>query len=293
MEWRRRRFRSAIAASAAVFLVAVPISSPCALAASRPQNPVPSSFERGRRDIPKLALTFDGGGDAGETERILEVLEQRGVIATFFLTGEYIRHNPDLVRRIAAAGHEVGNHTWSHPHLTAWNRTRRHDTLAGVDGAFVRGELTQTARAYEAATGRPMLALWRAPFGEVNDELIRWAAAAGWSHVGWTRDDLGGRHTLDSLDWVSERSSRNYLSSEQIGARIRTFGTGRAGLNGGVVLMHLSTRRDDPEVTRLGELVDALRGDGYSLVTVTELQREVSPSSAHPPLTAALSRPRE
>ena len=114
------------------------------------------------------------------------------------------------------------------------------------------------------ATGRLMTALWRAPFGEVNDELLRWAAAAGWSHVGWTRDDSGGRHTLDSLDWVAERSSRNYLTSEQIAARILSFGAGGAGLNGGIVLMHLSTNREDPGVTRLGELIDSLRESGYS-----------------------------
>ena len=104
-----------------------------------------------------------------------------------------------------------------------------------------------------------MTALWRAPFGEVNDDLLALGRGGGVEHVGWTRDDRGGRHTLDSLDWVAERSSRNYLTSEQIAARILSFGAGGAGLNGGIVLMHLSTRRDDPEVTRLGALIDALR----------------------------------
>jgi len=262
------------------------------LAASRPRNRA-VSFERGRRDLPRLALTFDGGSDAGESGRILDELARRGVSATFFLTGDFIRHNPDLVRRIAAAGHEVGNHTWSHPHLTTWNRTRRHDTLPGLDRSFIQEELNRTAQAYEIATGRLMTAIWRAPFGEINDELLHWATAAGWSHVGWTRDDGGGRHTLDSLDWVAERSSRNYLTSEQIATRILSFGAGGAGLNGGIVLMHLSTRRDDPEVTRLGALVDALLGDGYRLVTVTELQRDARTPTPLPPFTTALSHPYE
>jgi peptidoglycan/xylan/chitin deacetylase (PgdA/CDA1 family) len=288
MERRRRRFRSVVTASAVALIVALLPGDPYVMAASRPQNHV-ASFERGRRDVPKLALTFDGGSDAGESELILDVLEQRGVSATFFLTGDFIRHNPGLVRRIAAAGHEVGNHTLSHPHLTTWNSTRRHETLPGLDPTFVQGELNQTALAYEAATGRLMTALWRAPFGEVNSDLIAWAAAAGWSHVGWTRDDVGGRHTLDSLDWVDERSSRNYLTSEQIAARILSFGAGGTGLNGGIVLMHLSTRRVDPEVTSLGALIDALRADGYRLVTVTELQRDAKLPAPDPPLTAALS----
>ncbi len=210
----------------------LPFITPVATAASRPQSRV-VSFERGRRDLPKVALTFDGGGDAGESGQILDVLEQRGVTATFFLTGSYIRNNPDLVRRIAAAGHEVGNHTWSHPHLTTWNSTRRHDTLPGLGRAVIQEELSRAAQAYEAVTGRTMTAIWRAPFGEVNEDLLAWAATAGWSHVGWSRDDGGGRHSLDSLDWVAERSSRNYLTSEQITTRILSFGAGGEGLNGG------------------------------------------------------------
>lgn len=292
MERRRRRFRSVVTASAVALLVTLPFVDPYVMASSRLQNHA-ASFERGRRDLPNAALTFDGGGDAGESELILDVLAQRGVTATFFLTGDYIAHNPELVRRIAAAGHEVGNHTLTHPHLTSWNRTHSHQTLPGLDPAFIQRELNQTALTYEAVTGRLMTPFWRAPYGEVNDDLLRWAAAAGWGHIGWTRDDSGGRHTLDSLDWVDERSSRNYLTSEQIAARILSFGAGGAGLNGGIVLMHLSTRREDPQVNRLGALIDALRADGYRLVTVTELRRGAPLPGTDAPLTAALSRAHE
>jgi len=113
------------------------------MAAAQQKNHT-TSFERGRRDLPKVALTFDGGSAAGESGRILDVLEQRGVTATFFLTGVYIRNNPHLVRRIATAGHEVGNHTLTHPHLTTWNSTRRHDTLPGLDQTIIQGELDRT-----------------------------------------------------------------------------------------------------------------------------------------------------
>jgi peptidoglycan/xylan/chitin deacetylase (PgdA/CDA1 family) len=272
------------AAAAAVLLLFGPAHL---FAASSARTPA-LSFDRGRRDLPKLALTFDGGSDVGESLRILDVLRYRGVIATFFLTEGYIRNNPALVLRIAADGHEVGNHTSTHPHLTSWNRNRRHDTLPGIDEAFVDRELSGPAQAFRSVTGLAMAPLWRAPFGEINGELLELAQRAGWSHVGWTRDDRGGRHTLDSLDWVDERASRNYLSSAQIGARIRTFGAGGSGLSGGIVLMHLSTRREDPHVTRLGELIDALRGDGYRLVTVGELRRDAAPGAGAGPLTAAL-----
>ena len=287
MQDRKRSFMSArSAATVAGYLVtlAVLLHDGISVAQSRNRD---FSFERGRRDVPNIALTFDGGSDAGQSARILAILEERCVTATFFLTGRYIAGNPDLVRRIAAAGHEVGNHTWSHAHLTSWNSSHRHDTLAGLDRGFLLGELGRTARAYEALTGRRMTPLWRAPFGEINDDLLRWAEDAGWSHVGWTRDDSGGRHTLDSLDWVAERSSRNYLSSSEITERLLAFGGGGDRLNGGIVLMHLSTRREDPGVTRLGEFIDALRRDGFRLVTISELRRDAVPAAS---VTAALSR---
>jgi peptidoglycan/xylan/chitin deacetylase (PgdA/CDA1 family) len=153
--------------------------------------------------------------------------------------------------------------------------------------AFVR-DLREVEHRYEEVTGKPMPRIWRAPYGEINRELLDWAAGTGWSHVGWTHDD-GGRRTLDSLDWVAERSSRNYLTSAEIAARIRSFGAGEGGLNGGIVLMHLCTRREDPQVTRLGDLIDSLRGDGYRLVTVTDLQRDAAASPALSTLAAARS----
>lgn len=236
-----------------------------------------ASVERGRRDVPKVALTFDGGSGAGDTARILDTLESHGVRATFFLTGGFIQRNPDLVRRIAAAGHEVGNHTWSHPHLTAWERSRRHDTLPGVDAALIRRELASTAAAYEAVTGRRMAPAWRAPFGELNAEIAGWAGDDGWRHVGWSREERGAG-TLDTLDWVADRRSRNYLTSAQIAARVLAFDDRGSGLNGGIVLMHLCTRQEDSLAARLGDLIGALRGRGYALATVGELLRDLDPA---------------
>lgn len=233
-----------------------------------------ASIERGRRDLPKVALTFDGGGEEGFSGRILSILEEKGVRATFFLTGEYVKKYPGHVLRMVDAGHEIGNHTWSHPHLTAWELTRRQDTLPGLDRGFLLRELENTARAFSELTGREMLPLWRAPFGEVNGELLRWAAVDGYRHIAWTRD--GAQHrNLDSLDWVADRSSRLYLNSVRIRDRLLEFGHGDDGLNGGIVLMHLCTRKVDPGVTRLGELIDALRERGYRLVPVTELLHDL------------------
>lgn len=233
------------------------------------------SFERGRRDVPRVALTFDGGSAAGDTERILGVLESTGVPATFFLTGAFITAYPELVLRIARGGHAVANHTWSHPHLTEWERLHRHDTLRGVNRRFLQRELAATADAYRKLTGRPMLPLWRAPYGEVNGELLVWAADGGWTHVGWTR--AGDGRTLDSLDWVADRASSHYLDSAGLAARILSFGSTEDGLNGGIVLMHLCTRRDDPLVGQLGNIIRTLGGRGYRFATVPELLGDSPP----------------
>ena len=115
--------------------------------------------------------------------------------------------NPDLVRRIAAAGHEVGNHTWSHPHLTAWDRTRRHDTLPGVDAALIRRELASHGRAaYEAATGS---AHGAASGGPPTARSTRTSPAgpaptAGGTSAGPARGAAPGPSTR--LDWVADRS---------------------------------------------------------------------------------------
>jgi peptidoglycan/xylan/chitin deacetylase (PgdA/CDA1 family) len=250
----------------------------------------PLSFERGRRDLPKVALTFDGGSDEGDSAQILAILEEKSVRATFFLTGGYIAKYPRLVQRMVAAGHEVGNHTRTHPHLTSWDRNSRHDTLPGVDRDFLVRELDATARAFARLTGGEMTPFWRAPYGEVNAALLSWAAERGYRHVSWTRDDRG-RVNLDSLDWVSDRRSRLYLDSAGIRDRLLGFERGSEGLNGGIVLMHLCTRRSDPGVTRLAELIDTLRDRGYRLVPVTELLLDLDREQPATLRTAAIHLP--
>jgi peptidoglycan/xylan/chitin deacetylase (PgdA/CDA1 family) len=274
MSFDRRHFLKSVGASAAA---AVLILAPLAAAGERATSAI--SFDRGRSDFPKVALTFDGGSDAGDADLILTVLEQRGVRATFFLTGDFLRQFPDIARRIAAGGHEVGNHTWSHPHLTAWEQTGRHETLPWIDRTGLQRELSRTASEYERITGRALAPLWRAPFGEVNDEIASWAAEGGWAHVGWSRD-ARGRQTLDSLDWVADRSSRHYLPSARMVQRILSFDAGGNGLSGGIVLMHLCARREDRLATRLDVLIDSLRARGYVFATVGGLQRDLAAPGA-------------
>lgn len=221
---------------------------------------------RGPRDRPEVLVSFDAGSSDRGALQILDALRERRIRTTIFLTGVFIRRYPDIARRIAADGHEVGNHTDTHPHLTTYAENGRQATRPGVDRAFLERELAATARIWDATTGRSMAGVWRAPFGEQNEEIRRWAAEAGYWHVGWT----GGRAGLDGLDWVSDPRSRAYRTSDRVVASL----VERAE-NGGIVLLHLGSDREDPVASRISRLFDGLSGRGFRFARASEfLERE-------------------
>jgi peptidoglycan/xylan/chitin deacetylase (PgdA/CDA1 family) len=256
--------------------------------ASRPRAPSPFAVDisRGGMEMREVALTFDGGDESNVTEAILDALRSRGVRATMFLTGRYIRRHPDLVRRMLGEGHEVGNHTNTHPHLTSYARDGRQATLPNVTRDFLLAQLRAAEESFREVAGRSLSPFWRAPYGEHNGEIRAWAAEAGYRHVGWTRD-AASREDLDSRDWVADPTSKIYRSSREIRDRILGFGQSSAqGLNGGIVLMHLGTgRRSDPAHARLPEILDGLAARGYRLVTISDLLRDAPP----PPAVARLA----
>jgi peptidoglycan/xylan/chitin deacetylase (PgdA/CDA1 family) len=221
---------------------------------------------RGPADRREILVSFDAGSSSRGARDILDALRLRGVRTTVFLTGEFIRHYPDLARQIAADGHEVGNHTDTHPHLTTYASDGRQATRSGVDRSYLAAELARAAHLYRDATGREMSPIWRAPYGEQNAEIRTWAAEAGYWHVGWT----GGRAGLDGMDWVSDPAARAYRSSERVVARLIANAE-----NGGIVLLHLGSDRDDPVAPRVPELLDGLLTRGFRLVKASEfLDRE-------------------
>ncbi|HLG20206.1 MAG TPA: polysaccharide deacetylase family protein, partial [Bdellovibrionota bacterium] len=187
----------------------------------------------GRREV---AFTFDAGSNARVAGEILDDLKARNIHSTMFLTGQFIADYPDIVKRIAAEGHEAANHLLVHDHLI--NAKQR--TSALTKEAFA-AQLEEVERRYQAVAGTPMAHLWRAPYGEINDEIVAWARSIGYTHVGWTRS---GKKSLDTLDWVADPKSSLYRSSEAIYRQILDFEqSGEGGLNGAVILMHLGSER--------------------------------------------------
>lgn len=233
----------------------------------------PPDINSGDEDNMEVSVTFDGGSEDNDAALILSELRQRNIKTTIFLTGEFIKRYPHVARQIVRDGHEVGNHTMRHPHLTDFQDTGRQGTLPWIDRGVIAGELKETEDVFFKTTGHRMSPLWRAPFGEINAEIRKWAYELGYLHVGWTRD-LKGRESLDSLDWVSDRGSPLYRTPEEIKAKILNFNKARGGVNGGIILMHLSTERTTDRASGvLGEVLDELGKKGYRFVKVSELIR--------------------
>jgi peptidoglycan/xylan/chitin deacetylase (PgdA/CDA1 family) len=231
------------------------------------------SFTRGPEARTEMVLSLDAGSSKIGAEETLAVLRRERIRTTIFLTGEFIERNPDLVRQILAEGHEVGNHMWSHPHLTSFERNRRHQTLPHVTREFVQRELSRTEEAFQRVAGRPMDPYWRAPFGEENNEIRAWASELGYLHVGWTR---GRRYNLDTLDWVADRKSPIYFDAAELARRMVAFGdVNKTTLNGGIVLMHLGSDREEQDRLdrALPRLISGLRDRGIRFVTVSEMRR--------------------
>lgn len=229
-------------------------------------GPAAPDLTRGPADRREILVSFDAGSSDNGAVQILDALSSRGIHTTIFLTGEFIRRYPEIVRRVAADGHEVGNHTDTHPHLTTYAADGRQATRLGVDRAYVYGQLARTARLYREATGRNMAPLWRAPFGEHNTEIRRWAAEAGYWHVGWT----GGSGGLDGMDWISDPRSRAFQTADRLVARLVQHAE-----NGGIVLLHLGSDREEPVAAKIGELFDGLARRGFTYARASEfLERQ-------------------
>lgn len=193
----------------------------------------------GDKQTPTLYLTFDAGYENGHTAAILDVLKKHKVPAAFFVVGTYIQQNPELVRRMAAEGHIVGNHTWHH-----WDMDRIGDR------ATFEQELADTAAAYEAAVGAPMPKYYRPPRGIYSERNLEMAKDLGYRTVFWS---------LAYVDWKQdEQPSREEAFAKLLG-RVH---------NGAVVLLH-STSATNAEI--LDELLCKWEAMGYRFGTLDEL----------------------
>jgi len=230
-------------------------------------QPFEDNISRGNTYRKEIAITFDGGSIANEAEAIVTILKENKIKTTFFLTGEFIKNYPDIVKKIIQDGHEVGNHTYSHPHLTTYSMNHQQTTLPTITREFINEELRKTDELFNKITGRHLDPYWRAPFGETNPEIRKWASELGYMHIGWTNSK---DQSLDSMDWIADSSFPAYRTTEQITMQILEFGKGSPlEANGGIILMHLGTERKDKFAEKfLPLIIDGYNKKGYRFVTI-------------------------
>ena len=235
-------------------------------------NYLARNITRGRTHKKRIALTFDGGSGRKAADDILSVLKEKDIQCTVFLTGAFLKRYPDLVKRIVAEGHEVGNHTWSHPHLTTFAENYEHQTHKEMTREKLQQELLKTAELFQDITKQKMAPYWRAPFGEHNLEIRRWAAEVGYRQIGWT---IANGQNLDTMDWVADTTLASYKSSDEILKELLKFGNSDStAASGGIILMHLHTERQtDPVHTIIPAFVDSMRTRGYAFTTISKLLR--------------------
>ena len=185
----------------------------------------------------EVALTFDDGPNPKWTPRLLDVLGEQDVKATFFMLGRRAEAEPELVRRVAAEGHLIGNHSWSHPNLArSWT-------------SRVREELTRTSETLEQITGE-RIRYFRPPYGARRPVVFRIARELGLRVVTWNA--MTSDWTEPPADWIVE----------QLTAKIE--GLGRRGRAANIVLHDGGHRERAAErgasVAAAGMLVERFMG---------------------------------
>jgi cellulose synthase/poly-beta-1,6-N-acetylglucosamine synthase-like glycosyltransferase/peptidoglycan/xylan/chitin deacetylase (PgdA/CDA1 family)/spore germination protein YaaH len=242
------------------------------------REPLPYIVARTGNKPGRVALTFDDGPDTKWTPMILDTLRSRKAPATFFVIGENVESNINLTRRIAREGHEIGNHTFTHPNLA-------------LTPAFVtRLELDATERIIEAVLNRRS-AFFRPPyFGDAEpttaDELVPVSIATSLGYV------TAGLH-VDSEDWL--KPDAQTIVSNVLVARHKAITCTDSlhasqeerkleqGCSGSVVLLHDGGGDRTNTVAAVGALIDSLRAEGDTLVLLSSLAG-ITHEQAMPPL---------
>ena len=186
-----------------------------------------------------IYLTFDCGYENGHTEAILDTLKKHDVPAAFFVVGAMVEAAPDLIRRMAAEGHIVGNHTCDHPDMSAIRST----------DAF-RAQLEKLEALYREVTGEEMAKYYRPPQGLYSAENLRQASELGYRTVLWS---------LAYVDWYNDNQPTDQQAFDKLLPRIH---------NGAIVLLHQTSATN---ARILDELLTRWKEMGYTFASLDEL----------------------
>lgn len=188
---------------------------------------------------PVIYLTFDAGYENGNTAAILDALKKHNAPAAFFLVGNYLETSPELVKRMVAEGHTVGNHTWHHP-----------DMSKIADQASFSEELSKLEQKYREVTGQTMKKYYRPPQGKYSEANLKMAKDMGYHTFFWS---------LAYVDWYENKQPTHEEAFKKLLGRIHP---------GAIVLLH-STSKTNGEI--LDELLTKWEEMGFRFGSLDEL----------------------
>lgn len=185
-----------------------------------------------------IYLTFDNGYEQGYTEDVLDILKEESVPATFFVTGHYVKSEPGLVKRMAADGHIIGNHSYHHPDLTILTKDA------------MKKELETLEKAVADVSKQKELKYLRPPKGAFNEQSLEWSNELNYIHIFWS---------LAFADWnVNEQKGGDY-AYEQIMKQVHP---------GAIVLLHTVS---SDNASALSKLIKELKKQGYHFKSLDDL----------------------
>lgn len=186
-----------------------------------------------------IYLTFDAGYENGNTAKILDALKKHNAPATFFLVSNYIKTSPDLVKRMVAEGHNVGNHTYTHPDMS------KISTMESF-----KKEICDLEKLYEETTGQQLTKYYRPPQGKYSENNLKMAKELGYKTFFWS---------LAYVDWYENKQPTKEEAFKKLLARIHP---------GAIVLLH-STSKTNGEI--LDELLTKWEEMGYTFGNLNDL----------------------
>ncbi|QAY66951.1 delta-lactam-biosynthetic de-N-acetylase [Paenibacillus protaetiae] len=187
----------------------------------------------------ELYLTFDNGYENGYTAKILDVLKAKQVSAIFFVTGHYIKTEPELLNRMVKEGHLIGNHSWSHPDMSQIPREQ------------IRAELDKVKNGVTAVTGQQTMTYLRTPRGIFNERSLAVSKEMGYTNVFWS---------IAYKDWDTAMQRGADFAYRSVMSQLHP---------GAVILLH-SVSKDNAEA--LGRIIDDARAQGYVFKSLDEMK---------------------
>ncbi len=203
----------------------------------------PVLITEGREDLPLVALTLDAGASSAPTPAMLAELRKRDIQITFFLTARWVRDNPELVREMVADGHELANHSATHPDFRELTDEQIVAELAAVEQAVFE---------VAGASTRPY---FRPPFGAYDQRVLRVLIEQGYMPIYWT---------LDSLDSVGELKTPEFLADRMTGYGEYT----PEQMYGTIILAHCGS---EPTGMALPIILDRYAEMGIKVTTISEV----------------------